>query len=226
MSVRDSAVKHAWWVERDKLGLVTQSENDKNKDYVSIGVAGTNNVTIHGILRDTEFTTDNPGQVTALNPAVGANNLASGSGVSGYWGSQSRDYSPSATSGSGTGLSVTIDTSFFFNPKIIAIKSHGTGYAISDTVTFTDVVGYTGANHTGVWTISDISEYSQKPSIPEDFHECLANYAISKGYEMKPETLNQAIYFKQMFENEIREGKRYSNKGRIGDGYTIAGSDF
>ena len=226
MSVRSDAVKHVWWVERDKLGLASQSESDQNKDYVSIGVSGTNNVTIHGVLRDTEFTTDVAGQVTAVNPTIGTMNPASGANVSGYWGSQDRDYSPSATSGSGTGLVVTIESHTGSGPLIKAIKSAGVGYAINDTVTFTDVVGYSGANHTGVWTISDISEYSQKPNIPEDFHECLAHYAIAKGYEMNPEGLNQAVYFRQLFKDEIREAKKYANAGRVGSGYDIMGSDF
>tara|TARA_R100001082_G_C4315906_1_gene138953 strand:+ start:311 stop:721 length:411 start_codon:yes stop_codon:yes gene_type:complete len=136
MSIRDSAVKHAWWVERDKLGLVTQSENDKNKDYVSIGVGGTNNVTIHAVLKDEDFV--------------------------------------ATTGGDGSG-GIRMD---------------------------------------------------EKPNIPEEFHESLANAVIAKGYEMKPETLNQAIYFRQLVKDEIKEAKRYANKGRIDDGYAIMGSDF
>ena len=143
MSVRDSAVKHAWWVERDKLGLVTQSENDKNKDYVSIGVGGTSNVTIHAVLKDEDF--------IATFSVTGAGGVVDSSG------------------------GIRMD---------------------------------------------------EKPNIPEEFHESLANFAIAKGYEMKPETLNQAIYFRQLVKDEIKEAKRYANKGRIDDGYAIMGSDF
>jgi len=143
MSVRDSAVKHAWWIERDKLGLVTQSENDKNKDYISIGVAGTNNVTIHAVLKDEDF--------IASFVEIGAGGVADSTG------------------------GIRMD---------------------------------------------------EKPNIPEEFHESLANFAIAKGYEMKPETLNQAIYFRQLVKDEIKEAKKYANKGRIDDGYTIMGSDF
>ena len=136
MSVRSDATKHAWWVERDKLGLASKSSTDTNKDYVSIGVGGTDNVTIHAVLKDEKFV--------------------------------------ATTGGDGSG---------------------------------------------GI-------RLNEKPNIPEEFHESLANFAIAKGYEMNAETLNQAVYFRKLVTDEIKEAKKYANKGRVGDGYTIIGRDY
>jgi len=66
----------------------------------------------------------------------------------------------------------------------------------------------------------------ESPSIPSEFHEALANYAIAKGYELKPELIKMAPYFKSLFNDDVREGKKYANKGRDGTAYTIIGSDF
>jgi len=46
---------NAWWVERDKLALVSQSSEDTNKDYVSYKTTGTDNITIHAVLKDENF---------------------------------------------------------------------------------------------------------------------------------------------------------------------------
>tara|TARA_R100001591_G_scaffold84190_1_gene90620 strand:+ start:807 stop:1199 length:393 start_codon:yes stop_codon:yes gene_type:complete len=67
---------------------------------------------------------------------------------------------------------------------------------------------------------------TESPSIPEEFHEGLAQYAIAKGYELRPETLQAAQYFKREFDMCVREGLRYANKGRDGSGYHIKGYDF
>jgi hypothetical protein len=134
---------NAWWVERDKLALVSQSSEDTNKDYVSYKTTGTDNITIHAVLKDENF--------------------------------------------------------------IATFNETGAG----------GVVVSTG----GI-------RMDEMPNIPEDFHEALANYAIAKGYETKPEGLNQAVYFRQLFKDEIREAKKYSNQGRVGTDWTIKGSDF
>ena len=67
---------------------------------------------------------------------------------------------------------------------------------------------------------------TESSAIPEEFHESLAQFAIAKGYELKPETLQVAQYFKNEFNKSIRDGKRYANKDRDGSGYHIRGYDF
>mgnify|MGYP001285934414 CR=1 FL=1 len=67
---------------------------------------------------------------------------------------------------------------------------------------------------------------SESPSIPAEFHEALANYAIAKGYELKPELIKMAGYFRSLFNDDVREGKRYANKGRDGTAYNIIPQDY
>tara|TARA_Y100000361_G_C11008028_1_gene262855 strand:+ start:258 stop:653 length:396 start_codon:yes stop_codon:yes gene_type:complete len=67
---------------------------------------------------------------------------------------------------------------------------------------------------------------AESPAIPEEFHEALADYAIAKGYELNPQTLQVAQYFNNKWEMCIREGKRYANKGRDGSGYHIRQYDY
>lgn len=66
----------------------------------------------------------------------------------------------------------------------------------------------------------------ESPAIPEEFHESLANYAIAKGYELRPELIKMAGYFRSLFNDDVREGKKYANKGRDGTAYTIMGNEF
>ena len=66
----------------------------------------------------------------------------------------------------------------------------------------------------------------ESPSIPEEFHDALADYAIAKGYETKPRFLQNAAYFKNNFRESINEAKRYANKGRDGSGYHIRQYDY
>ena len=49
---------------------------------------------------------------------------------------------------------------------------------------------------------------------------------FAKGYEKKPETLQQAAYFMNLFEKSIRDAKRQSNKGFDGTRYNIQQHDF
>ena len=66
----------------------------------------------------------------------------------------------------------------------------------------------------------------ESPAIPEEFHDALAQYAIAKGYELNPATLQAAQYFNNEWEMCIREGKKYANKGRDGSGYHIRQYDY
>ena len=67
---------------------------------------------------------------------------------------------------------------------------------------------------------------NESPAIPEEFHEALTYYAIAKGYETKPDTLQAATYWRGLWREQISEGKRYANKGRDGTGYHIRQYDY
>jgi hypothetical protein len=67
---------------------------------------------------------------------------------------------------------------------------------------------------------------TESPAIPAEFHDALATYAIAKGYELNPATLQSAQYFNNEWEMCIREGKKYANKGRDGSGYHIRQYDY
>tara|TARA_R110000803_G_C11976961_1_gene320271 strand:+ start:1122 stop:1514 length:393 start_codon:yes stop_codon:yes gene_type:complete len=69
-------------------------------------------------------------------------------------------------------------------------------------------------------------DMTESSNIPAEFHEALANYAIAKGYELKPELIRQAGYFRSLFNEDVREGKKYANKGRDGTAYSIQGTDY
>jgi len=66
----------------------------------------------------------------------------------------------------------------------------------------------------------------ESPAIPEEFHDALADYAIAKGYETKPQLLQQAVYFKNNWREAISEAKKYANKGKDGTGYHIRQYDY
>ena len=67
---------------------------------------------------------------------------------------------------------------------------------------------------------------TESPAIPDEFHDALAQYAIMKGYETKPEAIQMAGYFRQQWEMCIREGKKYANTGRDGASLSIKGYDY
>ena len=65
------------------------------------------------------------------------------------------------------------------------------------------------------------------PNIPSEFHDALAQYAIAKGYELSPEGLQSAAYFRNLWDMCITEAKQYSNQDRLGSqAYTIQQQDF
>ena len=67
---------------------------------------------------------------------------------------------------------------------------------------------------------------TESPAITDEFHDALAQYAIMKGYETKPEAIQMAGYFRQQWEMCIREGKKYANTGRDGASLSIKGYDY
>ena len=82
-----------------------------------------------------------------------------------------------------------------------------------------DFVATTGTGSGGI-------RMGESPAIPAEFHDALAKYAIAKGYELNPQTLQVAQYFNKEWEMCIREGKKYANKGRDGSGYHIKQYDY
>ncbi len=129
---RTSALKHAYFIERDKIGIVKVSDSDTSTDYVS--PSEVKEVRLHFTKLDEEF----------LN-----------------------------ASSSGTGIG-----------------------------------------------------YDEQSNIPEEFHLALTYYAIYKGYELNPKTLETAMYWRGLWKEQISEGKRYANKGKDGSGYHIRQYDF
>ena len=84
---------------------------------------------------------------------------------------------------------------------------------------------YTGPEGSKTVTIFGIT-MTESPAIPDEFHDALAQYAIMKGYETKPEAIQMAGYFRQQWEMCIREGKKYANTGRDGASLSIKGYDY
>lgn len=66
----------------------------------------------------------------------------------------------------------------------------------------------------------------ESPTIPEEFHEALTYMAIAKGYERNPQTINNAIYFRNLFKEEVSKGKQHANKDKDGTAYFVQGHDY
>ena len=66
----------------------------------------------------------------------------------------------------------------------------------------------------------------ESPAIPAEFHDALTHYAIAKGYELNPQTLQAAVYWRGLWREQIAEGKRYANKSKDGSGYHIRQYDY
>lgn len=69
-------------------------------------------------------------------------------------------------------------------------------------------------------------EEDESPAIPEEFHEILSYYAIARGYEKRADGLQQAQYFRRLFDLGINNGKKYANKGKDGSAYSIKYYDY
>ena len=67
---------------------------------------------------------------------------------------------------------------------------------------------------------------TESSAIPDEFHDALAHYAIMKGYETKPESIQMTQYFRNEWEMCIREGNKYANTGRDGSAVIIKGYDY
>ena len=68
--------------------------------------------------------------------------------------------------------------------------------------------------------------YLEEPDIPEEWHDAILNYAVAKGYELEPTTIQQTGYFMQRYNELVSECKRSAHKGLDGSGYGVYGEQF
>tara|TARA_R100000664_G_C2730427_1_gene121126 strand:- start:70 stop:720 length:651 start_codon:yes stop_codon:yes gene_type:complete len=216
MSVKTTAQNHKWWIKDGKIGLAKGS-NDTATDYISPSAVHT--VRYHYIKRDEDFGEDN-GVFSFLAQAT-----------PGDWGiptqAQRTDVAPYTTSGTGTGLicSYTIGSS---NPTF-TITTSGQGYKRGDTVGFKDP---TSDGTAITLTIERLTipygkiGLTESPNIPEEFHEVLTHYAIARGYEKRPDMINNAIYFRNLWQQELNKAKKEADINKDGTPYFIQGYDF
>jgi hypothetical protein len=125
----------------------------------------------------------------------------------------------------------TKDEVYWLERDGIAIAKHNvagnspasefTGPAVGKTVTIFAIKSDENFVASGTGIIM-----TESPAIPDEFHDALAQYAIMKGYETKPEAIQMAGYFRQQWEMCIREGKKYANTGRDGASLSIKGYDY
>ncbi len=66
----------------------------------------------------------------------------------------------------------------------------------------------------------------ESPAIPAEFHETLTHYAVARGYEKKPDMINNAIYFRNLWQQELNKAKKESDINKDGTSYFIRGYDF
>lgn len=59
------------------------------------------------------------------------------------------------------------------------------------------------------------SALTEQSELPTQFHQYIVDKAIQYGYEEKPDMLQHALYYERRFERGIKEGKSFSNRGRI-----------
>ena len=57
--------------------------------------------------------------------------------------------------------------------------------------------------------------YTEEVDIPQEFQDAIVAKAIQRGYELNVESLAAAQYWENQFEKGVREGKKYSNTGRV-----------
>ena len=125
----------------------------------------------------------------------------------------------------------TKDEVYWIERDGIAIATHNvTGNSPSSEFT-----GPTGSKTVTIFAVKNDENFvasgtgiilTESPSIPDEFHDALAQYAIMKGYETKPEAIQMAQYFRKEWEMCVREGKKYANTGRDGASMVIKGYDY
>ena len=212
-SERNSALKKVYWIERDRIAIAQRSDEDLSTDYVSVSEAKT--VRVYFTAGEQDFSSQTTGSgvnaVSDYTPTP-SDDWQINSGYS--------NVAQTSSSGSGTGIKVDIDVNSKGNPTF-TIRETGTGYAINNTIVFTDP-GNT--SNTATLTVSAVTSgigMADKPIIPEEFHDALTYYAIAIGYEMNPQTLQAGAYWRALWQEQISEAKRFANKGRDDSGYHI-----
>ena len=78
------------------------------------------------------------------------------------------------------------------------------------------------ADDTGTGSIG----MEESPAIPEEFHLMLCYHAIATGYEKRPDMINSAIYFRNLYQQELNKAKKESDINKDGTPYIIRGYDL
>jgi len=78
------------------------------------------------------------------------------------------------------------------------------------------------ADDTGTGSIG----MEESPAIPEEFHLMLCYHAIATGYEKRPDMINSAIYFRNLYQQELNKAKKESDINKDGTPYVIRGYDL
>ena len=65
------------------------------------------------------------------------------------------------------------------------------------------------------------TDLSKSSELPDQFHEALAFKVIAELYRLPGETLNLQLsqYYDQLYEMQVREGKKYKSKHRVSGGF-------
>jgi len=221
MSEKSEAQKHRYWVERDSIAIVKKSDSPSaNKTYDSPLSVETVNLLV--VKLDEDFVDTGSVITTGITcdvPAAGEQFTFTASG-----GHSFLDGMDVTLSGwiDDVGETAVADlngiTSQVENVAGNDFKLEGVNQ--NDGATILASTGdATPTNLTGIGI-------TESPAIPSEFHEAIVDYAIMKGYEMKPEGLPSAQYFKTNFREQVSEGKKFSTKNRRGTTSTIIPQDF
>ena len=70
------------------------------------------------------------------------------------------------------------------------------------------------------------SAMTEQSELPTQFHQYLVDKAIQLGYETKPDMIQMAPYFERKFEKGIKEGKSFTNRGRVSGMRTIKPTSY
>ena len=125
----------------------------------------------------------------------------------------------------------TKDEVYWIERDGIAIATHN----VTGNSPASEFTGPTGSKTVTIFAVKNDENFvasgtgiilTESPSIPDEFHDALAHYAIMKGYETKPESIQMAQYFRSQWEMCVREGKKYANTGRDGSSMNIKGYDY
>jgi len=125
----------------------------------------------------------------------------------------------------------TKDEVYWIERDGIAIATHN----VTGNSPASEFTGPTGSKTVTIFAVKNDENFvasgtgitlTESSAIPDEFHDALAQYAIMKGYETKPEAIQMAGYFRQQWEMCIREGKKYANTGRDGAAMNIKGYDY